>query len=138
MTRLLTIGTFDTPHAGHAAFLRRCERFADEVVVGVNSDAFVERYKGHRPVYSEGERSALIRALGYRVLINDGPGRDLIERTEPNVIAIGSDWARRDYLAQIATPQAFLETRDIALVYVPYTRGISTTDIRHRLSGVPA
>ena len=38
MTTLLTMGTFDVPHVGHAAFLRKCESFADQVIVGVNTD----------------------------------------------------------------------------------------------------
>jgi cytidyltransferase-like protein len=134
VSRLLTLGTFDTPHAGHAAFLRRCERFADEVVVGVNSDVFAERYKGAWPAFSQGERSRLIAALGYRVLINDGPGRALIEQVKPDVLAVGSDWARRDYHAQIATPQAWLDTEGIALVFLPYTQGISTSMLRERLA----
>lgn len=133
MTRLLTLGTFDLPHAGHAAFLRKCERFADEVVVGINSDGFVTRYRGTPPLFVERERSALVRALGYPTHLNDGPGRALIEELSPDVIAIGTDWARRDYHAQIATPLEFFEEHGIALVYIPYTPGISSTILRQRL-----
>lgn len=135
MSRLLTIGTFDIPHAGHAAFLRHCEKFADEVLVGVNSDAFVARYKGTAPVFDWYERADLIAELGYVVHENNGPGRGLIEQLRPNVIAIGSDWARRDYYAQIATPLEYFEENGITLVYIPYTTGISTTILKERLGG---
>jgi len=133
-SRLLTIGTFDLFHAGHAAFLRQCERFAGEVVVGVNSDAFVTGYKGQAPIFDERERVGFIRALGYPVKINDGPGRTLIEDVEPDVIAIGTDWARRDYFAQIDTPVEYFERLGIVLVYIPYTQGISSTIIKERLA----
>lgn len=133
MSRLLTIGTFDTPHAGHAAFLRRCERFADEIIVGVNTDWFVTTYKGHPPYFSFVERSALIRAMGYIATPNDGPGRALIEAMSPDIIAIGTDWAKRDYHAQIDTPIEYFESHNIALLYLPYTQGISTTLLKDRM-----
>lgn len=133
MSVLLTIGTFDIPHAGHAAFLRQCERYADEVLVGINTDAFVTRYKGKPPVFTGRERADLIRALGYITYPNDGPGRKLIELVEPHVIAIGTDWAKRDYHAQIDTPIEYFEEHKIAMLYLPYTDGISTTLLKERL-----
>jgi glycerol-3-phosphate cytidylyltransferase len=135
VSRLLTIGTFDIPHAGHAAFLRRCERFADEIIVGINTDAFVTRYKGEPPVFSGRERAALIKAMGYLTHPNDGPGRKLIEDLEPDIIAIGTDWAKKDYHAQIATPIEYFEAHGIAMLYLPYTEGISTTLLKERLRG---
>lgn len=131
--RLLTIGTFDIPHAGHAAFLRKCEAFADEVLVGVNTDEFVKRYKGVAPEYSETERTDLIRAMGYRAFLNPGPGYHLIHSLKPDIVAIGTDWARKDYHAQIATPIDYFDEHGIAMLYLPYTQGISSSDIRARL-----
>lgn len=133
MSRLLTIGTFDTLHLGHASFLRRCERFADEVIVGVNSDAFVAKFKGAEPIFTQSERVRLIEMLGYTVHLNDGPGRGLIEEIKPDIVAIGTDWARRDYHAQIDTPIDYFEANRISLVYVPYTLGISSTELKARL-----
>lgn len=134
-TLLLTLGTFDTPHIGHAIFLRRCERFADRVVVGVNSDEFVASFKGVRPVYGWDERATLIRDLGYEVIANPSAGREIIERVRPEVLAVGSDWARRDYYAQIDVDQDWLDLRGITMVYIPYTPGISSTDLKERLGG---
>jgi|SRR5690606_20918075 len=134
MTTLLTLGTFDIPHAGHAAFLSVCERFADRVVVAVNTDEFVEAYKGQPPVFTYSERRDLIQAMGYEVVANPSAGRETIAMVEPDVIAIGSDWARRDYYAQIDVTQDFLDHRGISMVYIPYTYGISTTEIKRRLS----
>jgi len=132
VSTLLTIGTWDLPHVGHATFLRRCERFADEVVVGVNSDAFVAAYRGKPSLFSFEERCILIGGLGYRCLENDGPGRELILRTWPQVLAIGSDWARKDYHAQIDITQDELDERGIALLFLPYTQGISSTELKAR------
>lgn len=130
--RVLTIGTFAVPHLGHAAFLRACAAFGD-LTVGVNSDRFVAEYRGHAAPFDQHERLELIASLGYRVQINDGPGRDLIEAERPALLAIGTDWARRDYLAQIAVSQDELDAWGITLAYVPMRpAGISSSEIIRR------
>lgn len=129
---VLTIGTFDLPHIGHARLFRRCE-WLGRLVVGVNTDEFVISYKRHAPLYRFEERVALISLLGYEVRCNDSPGRELIEAVRPDYLAIGSDWARRDYYGQIDVDQDLLDALDVTMVYVPYTDGISTTDIKERL-----
>lgn len=132
--RVLTIGTFDILHFGHVAFLNQCARLGTELLAGVNTDAFVEKFKP-AAVMSEAERVHSLRQLGYRTLLNDGPGRGLIEQAGPDVLAIGSDWARKDYLAQVDVTQDWLDERKIILAYVPYVQAmpISTTEIRRRV-----
>lgn len=131
---LLTLGTFDIPHAGHVNFLRQCEQFAEKVIVGVNTDEFVTTYKGHPPLYDYPERAGLISNLGYLIVPNPSAGRETIAMVEPDILAIGSDWSERDYFAQIDIDQTFLVERGISLVYIPYTPIISTTDIRKRVA----
>jgi len=137
VTTLLTFGTFDCPHAGHAAFLRRCERHAGRVVVAVRSDAMVARLRGHPPVFTFAERGALIGALGYEVRESVEPGAALIAEVRPDVLAIGSDWSQPDWLARLGVDQATLDARGTALVILPYTPGISTTELKRRLGQAP-
>lgn len=133
MSKVLTIGTFDTPHVGHAVLINRCKQLGDNVIVGVNSDRFVTEYKGKAPLYDEIHRMALIGQLGVDVRLNDGPGRALVLSVIPDYVVIGNDWLGRDYLKQInMTPKDFQDW-DLTLVYVPATMGISTTDLRERL-----
>lgn len=135
MSTVLTLGTFSYPHLGHAAFLRRCEAFGDHLIVGVNSDRFVQEYRGAPAAYDQAERAILIRSLGYEVAINDGPGRDLILDVLPGVLAVGTDWARRDYYAQIGMTQDDLDLYGITLAYVPARPlGISSTDVQRRVA----
>jgi cytidyltransferase-like protein len=137
MTTLLTFGTYDCVHAGHAAFLRRCERFADKVIVAVRSDDMVVRLKGHKPVFTFAERSALVVALGYEVLESVEPGAALVGQVRPDVLAIGSDWSQADWLTRLGIDQATLDAWGIATVFVPYTPGISTSELKRRLGGAP-
>lgn len=130
---VLTMGTFSPPHIGHAILLHECERYGDWVVVGVNSDEFVEQYKGFKPEYSYEEREYLIRMLGYEVIKNSSAGRDCIEQVKPDVIAIGSDWATKDYYKQIDVTQDYLDQNNITMIYIPRVGTISSTELRQRL-----
>lgn len=132
--RVLTIGTFNSPHIGHAILLKECERYGDRVIVGINSDEFVETYKGHRPEYVYEEREYLIRALGYETIKNCSAGRELIEEVQPQVLVIGGDWARKDYYGQIDVSQDYLDANHITMVYVPRIGTISSTELRERMS----
>jgi len=134
---IYTGGTFDLLHPGHLNFLRTCRRLG-EVTVSLNSDEFIDEYKGQAPVLSYDERREMLLALPAvsNVIENTG-GADskiAILAVAPNVIAIGSDWARRDYYSQMGFNQDFLDYNGISIVYIPYTRGISTTAIKKRLT----
>lgn len=134
--RVYTGGTFDLVHSGHVNFLKRCAELG-EVTVALNTDEFIEAYKGKPPVMSYAEREAVLLGLRYvsRVVPNVGgaDSRISIELESPDLIVIGSDWARRDYYAQMQFTQDWLDERSIGLVYIPYTKGISTTELKRRM-----
>lgn len=139
---IYTGGTFDLIHNGHIRLLRACRRLAGEqgeVVVALNTDAFIEAYKGKPPVMSFDERKEVLLALKYvDDVITNVSGKDskpTILDVEPDFIVIGTDWAVKDYYAQMQFSQDWLDEQDIQLVYVPYTQGISTTDLKKRITG---
>lgn len=131
---VLTIGTFDLLHYGHVGFLKEAAKLGDYLVVGVNSDRFTATYK-HAPIMTYDERCHAIGQLGYRTLPNDSHGSDLIDSCRPRIVAVGSDWARKDYLAQIHATWTWLESRGITLAYVPRAlwQPISSSEIRQRV-----
>ncbi len=133
---IYTGGTFDLYHAGHARFLARCAELG-EVTVSLNTDEFIEEYKGKPPVISYADRAEVLLASRSvsRVVPNSGgsDSRWAIESVMPDIIAIGTDWARRDYYKQMGFDQDWLDDRGIALIYIPYTRGISSTAVKERV-----
>ena len=136
--KILTIGTFDIPHLGHYNFIRKIKELFpnSELYVSVNSDDFIERFKGKKPIFTQEERmSQLTNIEGITVIKNNGDelAEKVIDTVYPDVLVIGSDWARKDYLKQLNTTQDYLDNKDISLVYIPYTRGISTTEIKRRI-----
>jgi len=135
-----TGGSFDLFHSGHVAFLRRCRELAGptgEVIVSLNTDEFIQAYKGKGLVMNYAERKAVIescRFVDYAIPNTGGADSTIaIESVSPDLVVIGSDWARRDYYAQMGFTQDWLDERGIGLVYIPYTQGISSTAIKERL-----
>ncbi len=134
---LYTGGTFDLFHAGHVNFLSRCKLIADTVVVSLNSDKFIRDYKGFDPFHSFEERKLILESCIYcdKVICNtgDADSTEAIERVQPHIIAIGTDWANKDYYAQMGFTQEWLDIRNIVMVYIPYTKDVSSTIIKQKI-----
>lgn len=63
MKRIVLItGGFDPLHSGHIAYIKAARELGDALIVGVNSDAWLRRKKGHEFMPWE-ERATIISAL---------------------------------------------------------------------------
>jgi cytidyltransferase-like protein len=81
---VLITGGFDPLHSGHISYIRAARALGDVLIVGVNSDAWLERKKGKAFLPSE-ERMAIMGELrSIDVLISfddsDGTAVDAIKR----------------------------------------------------------
>jgi glycerol-3-phosphate cytidylyltransferase-like family protein len=68
-------------------------------------------------------------------VVKNESGKDskpTILKVKPDFIVIGSDWAARDYYAQMGFSQNWLDKHNILLLYVPYTEVISSSEIKRR------
>lgn len=140
MNIVYTGGTFDLFHSGHVNLLKRCREISGEwgkVIVSLNTDEFIESYKGKTPVCSYAERKAVLESCKYvdEVVPNIGgaDSKPSIILSNANYIVIGSDWAKKDYYKQMQFTQEWLDEKGIGLVYVPYTKEISSTNIKSRI-----
>lgn len=132
-----TGGTFDRLHIGHLELLAACRQMAGpdgRVVVSLNTDEFVARYKGRAPLQGYAEREEVLRAIRDVDLVvknaGDEDSRLAIEVVQPDVIVIGSDWQGKDYLGQLGLTAAWLEERGLWIEYVPRTKGRSSSASR--------
>ena len=78
--KVVVTGAFDLLHVGHLRFLEAARCLGDRLIVGVESDERVHRWKGHgRPIQSQDDRCALLSALRCvdEVLVIEG------ERVDP-------------------------------------------------------
>jgi D-beta-D-heptose 7-phosphate kinase/D-beta-D-heptose 1-phosphate adenosyltransferase len=63
---VLTQGTWDLVHIGHARYFREAKEYGDVLVVGVDSDAKVRDRKGpDRPIVPQDERVEMITHMKY-------------------------------------------------------------------------
>lgn len=72
-TVVLVTGGFDPLHSGHLAYLKAARKLGDKLIVGVNSDSWLERKKG-KNFLSLNERFEIVSALKYVdncILFND-------------------------------------------------------------------
>lgn len=61
---VLATGGFDPVHSGHVEYLREARALGDELVVGLNSDAWLARKKS-KPFMPLSERAAVVSGLRY-------------------------------------------------------------------------
>lgn len=90
-TIVLTQGSFDLVHIGHARYFFQAKQHGDVLIVGVDSDAKVKRRKGEdRPIVPEAERMEMLthlRAVDGVVLKQDqAPRWHYIKLIKPDVL----------------------------------------------------
>ncbi len=124
MKKVITYGTFDLFHQGHANILRRAKELGDYLIVGVTSKEY-DNSRGKLNVQqSVSERIENVRACEFvdEIIVEEYEGQkidDILEH-DVDVFVIGSDWVGRfDYLKDYCE-----------VVYLERTKGISSTQLR--------
>lgn len=138
---VLTVGSFDILHSDHLNLLAECRNLVGKrgrVIVGVNTDAFVEKNKGRMPVVHQKDRYMTLKTNRYvdDVFLNEEPSlMTAVTEFLPTYLAIGSDWAfPRDYMTQIGMSFGDLFEWRVKLVFIPTLERIHSSDYRERLA----
>jgi D-beta-D-heptose 7-phosphate kinase/D-beta-D-heptose 1-phosphate adenosyltransferase len=91
-----TNGCFDLLHPGHISLLGQAKATCDRLVVGLNSDASVQRLKGPtRPVQSEVSRATVLASLtsvDLVVIFDEDTPLELLTALRPDVLIKGADY----------------------------------------------
>ena len=94
---VFTNGVFDLLHRGHVEYLEKARELGDLLVIGLNSDASVQRIKGpRRPLCSQEDRAAVLSALAcvdHIVLFDEDTPQKLIEALIPDILVKGADYS---------------------------------------------
>lgn len=129
---VFTNGVFDLLHPGHVDILTVARSLGDALVVGVNSDASVQRLKGpDRPIRSEQERALVLAALenvDAVVLFEEDTPLQLIRALTPDVLVKGGD-----YTVETVVGAPDVIARGGEVIIVPLTPGHSTTSTVERM-----
>ncbi len=128
-----TDGVYDLFHVGHLNMIQEAKRNCEYLIVGVHGDAVVEDYKHHRPIINENDRKKIIESIKGVDRAEINRFRDKLKLWKLyhfNVIFIGDDWKGTERWNQF---EKMLAQINVDVIYVPYTKGISTTEIREKI-----
>ena len=129
---VLANGCFDVLHVGHVRYLTGARELGDVLVVGINSDAQVERLKGAgRPIMPAAERAEIVAALEsvtYVTIFEEPTVEQLLLTLKPDVHAKGTDYTT-DSVPERDVVRSY--GGQVAIVGDP--KDHSTTDLLSRL-----
>jgi len=125
---VFTNGCFDLFHAGHLRYLEKAKTLGDILIVGVNSDASVQRLKGpRRPVLPLEERMELLSGLecvDYVVSFDEPTPLELITVLKPHILVKGGDWSKETIVGK-----EVVERLGGEVVALPFIEGNSTSHL---------
>lgn len=123
-----TAGVFDLFHIGHLNLLKNAKAMCDVLIVGVTSDELVS-YKHKKAVINFQERMNIVQSIKYVDTVVGQYDMDKFaawERLKFDIMFVGDDWHRTEKWQTYE--KAFNEV-GVKIIYLPYTRGISSTII---------
>jgi rfaE bifunctional protein nucleotidyltransferase chain/domain len=124
-------GAWDMFHVGHLNVLKSAKALGDILIVGVSTDELVYKYKGHHPLLSYEDRSAVVAACRYvdavvpqRTLEKD----EQLQKLDVDILVVGDDWWQEKVRGH-----DFMIEHGRRVVYLPYTEGRSSSALRKAL-----
>ena len=127
-------GTFDMFHRGHLNLIINTLKQCETVIVGVNSDEFVQKRKHKVPVVPCEKRMYVVNAIKG---VQEVHSMDTMDKEEIanlydfDVICLGDDLKGQEVYKEDLEKK--LKARGIDIIYFPYTKGVSSTALREQL-----
>lgn len=134
---VFTNGCFDLLHPGHIDYLEEARGLGGALLVGVNTDASVQRLEkgAGRPVNPAADRARVLAALACVdrvVLFDEDTPLELIGVLEPDVLVKGGD-----YRLENVVGREVVLARGGQVRILPFREGYSTTALVARLRNLP-
>jgi len=128
---VFTNGCYDLLHPGHIRLLESARSLGDILILALNSDASVRRYKGPaRPLIGEDERGrmavhlASVDAVAY---FDEDTPREMIAEVLPDVLVKGADWSH------FVAGREEVEAAGGEVRLIPLEPGYSTTNVEKEI-----
>jgi rfaE bifunctional protein nucleotidyltransferase chain/domain len=125
---VFTNGCFDILHLGHVDYLEKARNLGQKLVVGLNTDASVQRLKGmDRPICDETSRARVMASLEFVdavILFDEETPLELISFVKPDILVKGNDYTIENIVGAdvVMKNGGSVET-------VPLVNGYSTTNV---------
>lgn len=128
-----TDGTFDMFHVGHLNLIEAAKTYCDYLIVAVHGDDVVKEMKPDSPIIGEEGRRRIVAALrdvDQAEITRFRDKKKLWELYHFDVIFIGDDYKGTERWNRF---ERELNDVGVDVVYLPYTKEISTTEIRKKV-----
>ena len=126
-----TNGAFDILHAGHIKALEESKEQGDALIVGINSDASVKRYKNEkRPFIPENDRAVLVAALScvdYVFIFDEDDPCEFLKTLKPDIHTNSEEYGEDCVEAKV------LDENNGRLYLIKKIPGLSTTEIIEKI-----
>ena len=130
-----TSGAFDILHAGHVDYLEKAKKLCDILIVGINSDQSIKRYKGeNRPIIPEKYRLEVVAALesvDFVFLFDERRNKINIEMFKPDYYIKASD-----YSSDQLTSKEIVNKYGGQVQLIPISHAISTSEIINKINSL--
>ncbi len=130
-----TTGVYDLFHIGHLNLLKNAKGMCDKLIVGVTVDELVA-YKGKKSMIPFEDRIELVRSCRYvdaAVPQYDMDKLAACKKLGATFLFVGDDWYGTE---KWQTYEKEFAKEGIKIIYFPYTKGVSSTQIQKALDVV--
>lgn len=129
---VFTNGCFDLLHLGHVDYLEKARNLGDKLVIGLNTDSSVSRFKGpERPLQDQNSRARVLASMQFVDLVvffDEDTPLNLISELVPGVLVKGSD-----YLAENIVGAEVVKKNGGEVKTIDFVPGYSTTRIVEKI-----
>lgn len=135
MTIGYTAGVYDLFHIGHLSLLKNAKGLCDKLIVGVTVDELVT-YKGKQAMIPFSDRIEIVRSCKYvdaAVPQYDMDKLTMCKKLGATILFVGDDWYGTEKWEEY---EKDFEAAGIKIIYFPYTKGVSSTQITKALNAV--
>lgn len=133
MTKILTFGVFDYFHLGHLRLFKQCKQHADYLVVAVQDEDFILKYKPNAKIlYSTEERVEILEAVKCvdEVVVYDIVNTETLKKIDFDVLALGEDHRG----ARFDEVEAWCIENGKEIVRLKRMSGISSSEIKDQMT----
>lgn len=129
---VFTNGCFDLLHQGHIDYLAKAKELGDILILGLNTDASIQRLKGlSRPIQDQISRATILASLvqvDFVVLFDEDTPYELIKFVQPDVLVKGAD-----YKAENIVGYDIVKAKGGEVVTIEFLEGFSTSNIVNKI-----
>jgi len=125
-----TSGVYDMFHIGHLNLIKQSKMRCENLIVSVTTDDLCRKVKNKNPIICFENRLEIVSSIKY---VDHAIPQDTMdkfgawEKLKFNVIFVGDDW--KGHPRWIELEEKF-KTVHVDVVYLPYTKDISSTFLR--------